>query len=466
MSSHHSNRYSNRSGHAIRDDAIEIWNASLKAVDARELVANSIEVTGDRLQICDFTAELSLIKNALVVGAGKAAGAMAAGVADQLGALVTVKGRVNVPDGSEFDCGDIAISGTRPTGINLPTDRVVNSTLEICRLIQHAPSDSLVTFVVSGGGSALLEIPEVDLTATRELITGLSRAGATIEQLNTVRKHLSQVKGGSLGRFYNNHCNSRFPLISLAISDVPDDRTDLIASGPTVADDSTPADALQILDRFKGLIEVPEAVVEFLASTATRSPCSGSSASGLPWTDRVRNYVIGSNSTAVAAAAETAKSLGYRVEIIDQTDAEENTTKAAMRLLDASEASNADRLCVISGGEPVVHVTASGGQGGRNHHLVLAAMCKLAGKQTGPTSAPFCLLSGGTDGEDGNVPFPGALFDHELIDQVVEQGLLRDAKDSLARFDSHTFLSRIAAILPKPEIQTNVRDIRIFLRER
>ena len=237
----------------LRDDALAIWRAGVDAVDSQRLVEKNLRVEGDRLIFGDEALAIPLdqIGRIVVVGGGKAGAGMARGVETALGPewleKKQVTGWINVPEGCVETLSHIWLHGARPAGVNEPTAAGVFGTREIIQLVQSLGPNDLCLCLISGGGSALLPAPQEPVTLEDKLAVTrlLSESGATIEELNTIRKSLSRIKGGGLLRA----CGSG-RMVSLILSDVLGDPLDLIASGPTVPQTSDYREVLAILDRY------------------------------------------------------------------------------------------------------------------------------------------------------------------------------------------------------------------------
>ncbi|MFM7072861.1 MAG: DUF4147 domain-containing protein, partial [Planctomycetota bacterium] len=240
-------------GHRLREDARRIWDVAVAAVDAERLVRENVTVDGEWLIVADRRWRLSELGRIVVVGAGKAGAGMAAGleeaVGERLAARHQLTGWLNVPADCVRPLRHIVLHAARPAGVNEPTAAGVEGAERILRLVEKLGPNDLCLCLLSGGGSALLPAPlkSISLQDKQDVTRRLSAAGANIRELNTVRKQLSRIKGGGLAR----HCRAG-ALATLVISDVLGDPLDIIASGPTVPDPSTPAEALAILDRRLG----------------------------------------------------------------------------------------------------------------------------------------------------------------------------------------------------------------------
>lgn len=444
-----------RSPEQLRDDALRIWQAGVDAVRSDRLFRDAMFVDGATLVIGEARLPLERIKRIVVVGAGKAGAGMAAAVEEVLGERLlrekNVTGWVNVPDDCVRPLDHIWLHGARPAGANEPTAAGAVGAREILQLVESLGPDDLCLCLLSGGGSALLPAPIEGITLADKLAVTrhLSESGATIEQLNTVRKQLSRIKGGGLARA----CH-RGTLISLIISDVLGDPLDMIASGPTVPDRSTPQEALDILAAFHAdQSGVSPAVFEVLQRRRLASP--------VVTTRETLNLVIGNNATAVDAAGMEAERLGYSHAMQSATASEGAAEAVGCHLADMARTmrNSSQPDCLISGGEPVVTLCDANrrGKGGRNQQLILAALAHL-----GPDGAEgLAMLSGGTDGEDGPTDAAGAVFNASIAQAAAELHL--DPADYLARNDAYHFFEPLDALVKTGPTHTNVCDVRVVV---
>jgi glycerate 2-kinase len=477
----------------LRRDALQIWQAGVDAVRPQRLIPQSLRVEGDSLLLGDEAIPLDAIHRIAVVGAGKAGAAMAEAVESALGPKLMAEkqliGWVNVPadtvggtaglsssgsqitglDGTGQSTAGQASSATHPTvprrihlhparpaGVNEPTPEGVAGATEILRLVESLGPDDLCLCLISGGGSALMPAPVEGITLADKLAVTrhLSAAGANIEQLNTVRKQLSRIKGGGLLRA----CRAGH-VVSLIVSDVLGDPLDVIASGPTVPDSSTPQAALAVLEQFHAReAGIAPTVFDYLQRATTETNSRGPTARGRTAT----NLILANNATAVAAAAEEARRLGYAVEAVSATHSEGLTEDIGRDLAQkalAMRAHSPAAACFISGGEPVVRLVDSSrrGLGGRNQQLVLAALLRLLDDG----AERIAILSGGTDGEDGPTDAAGALLDADVLAAARREKL--DPADYLARNDAYHFLQPLDALIKTGPTQTNVCDVRVVL---
>ena len=459
----------------VTQDALRVWQAGVDAVRADRVVREQVRWDGRILEIQQTRLDLSHAKRWMIVGAGKAAGGMLEGVLQVLEGTEghpRIWGWINLPEGSiperlKLRAGGIEICEARPAGVNEPTAKVVDGTREILRLIDQATAEDVVLFLLSGGGSALLCAPvewmslETKVAITRRL----SSRGARIEELNAVRRAISQVKGGGLAR------RSRAGhLITLVISDVLGDPLEMIGSGPTVLEPAPDgALAARILQRYAP-DEFPEVVARLTQGgkpqeaqeQAQQEQAQGKSA---------HTFVLANNARAVEAAVREAQRLGYRVQSESRVEGEGTAEQVGLELA-AIVKELEPGSGWISGGEPTVVLpdVAVRGVGGRNQHVVLKAGSELLGDLKSPATGgksleiptSFALVSGGTDGEDGSTRAAGAWIDHGWLGRSVAS---RDEiLEALERCDSNTVLSATGHVLLTGPTHTNVCDLRVVLR--
>jgi len=381
------------------------------------------------------------------VAAGKAAPAMAAAAARRLGARIRA-GLVIAPDTAAVPDGFELIVGGHP----LPTAASEAAGRRALALAASVSGDEMLLALISGGASALMAVPAEGITLAdkRAATQQLLRAGADIHALNTLRKHVSAVKGGWLA------ARSRGACLALAISDVVGDDVSVIASGPTVADTSTFQDALDVVRRFGGDTAFPAAIVARLergvAGAIDETPKPGDARIA-----RATTEVIGSRRDAMAGAARAASALGYQVVQTDDPVVGEARTTAAAYVRDAiARAAGLSRpVCIVSSGETTVHVTGSG-KGGRNQEFALAAASSLSA-----IDAPAVLASVGTDGIDGPTDAAGAIVDRSTLDRAHAAGLPPD--HFLSDNNAYAFFHALGDLIHTGPTGTNVGDLQVIL---
>jgi glycerate 2-kinase len=449
-----------RSAEQLKSDALAIWQAGVDAVRSDRLVRECVQVAGSQLVVGDEPMELSSIRRIAVVGAGKAGAGMAAGLEDALGETLMAKkeftGWVNIPADCRRKLSRITLWNSRPAGINEPTADGVYGAEWILDTVAALGPEDLCFCLLSGGGSALLPAPVegVSLTDKIALTRHLSAAGANIQELNTVRKQLSRIKGGGLLRA----CRAG-RLITLIISDVIGDPLDVIASGPTVKDTSSAQEALSILQRLDPGRNVAVSIYQHLElAAARRVPDAGQK----PVRCQVTNLVIGNNALAVDAAGIEAERRGYSHAMQAATKLEGPAEEIGVHLAEMalSMKSTAGPDCLITGGEPTVRLAPPEirGIGGRNQQLVLAALERLL-KEGDNSAEGIVLLSGGTDGEDGPTDAAGAMLSAEVITRMRSQEF--DPDDFLRRSDAYTFFEQTGGLIKTGPTHTNVCDLRV-----
>jgi hydroxypyruvate reductase/glycerate 2-kinase len=433
----------------MRAEARAIWDAAVAAAEPTALVRAAI--TGG------LRAELSDAPRILVVGGGKAAAAMAAGLEEALAdVLDRVEGIVNVPVGCERSLRKIITHVARSAGSNFPTAEGIAGTERMLQLLAGAGPDDLAICLLSGGGSALLPAPAEGITLDDKLaVTQLLHAsGATIKEMNAVRKHLSRSKGGGFARAFRGK-----KLFSLIISDVVGDPLDVIASGPTAADTSSFSDALAVLSHYDLLAKAPAAVCRRLEKGVVAGMLD-ETLKKLPTS--VENRIIGSNAISLHAAQLKAEALGYCVlnlgSFIEGETREVATVIAGVVSgVRRDGAPIAAPACLLSGGETTVRLGLNTGLGGRNQEFVLALLCKLQ-----PTRmAQVVALSGGTDGEDGPTDAAGATIGLSTWGTLIREQI--DPEPFLNLHDAYSLFAKTGDLLKTGLTGTNVMDVRVVL---
>lgn len=429
-----------------REHALAIWEAAVDAVRPEPLVRAALETEP----------AVHTAPRVLVVGAGKAGPGMAAGLEAALVArLDRVEGLVNVPEGTSAPLRRVRLHAARPPGVNEPTAAGVAGAEAMLRLLQRAGPDDVAVCLLSGGGSALLPAPVSGVELADKLVVTklLHRCGATIDEMNCVRKHLSRVKGGRLAEAFRGK-----RLVSLVVSDVVGDPLDVIASGPTAPDPTTFTDALAVLARYGLLGTTPAAVLRYLETG--RGGVWPETPKAVP--ANVENRVIGSNRVALGAARQKAEALGYAVLDLGSF-VEGETRPVATALAGVVRSVRSDGIpvrppaCVLLGGETTVTLGDTPGKGGRNQEFVLAVLAKLGAREmTGVT-----VLSAGTDGEDGPTDAAGAVADATTVTAITEHRL--SLEDHLRRHDAYNLFDRVGSLIRSGLTGTNVMDVRVIL---
>jgi hydroxypyruvate reductase len=435
---------------ARRRKVVEIMQAALAAVDPYQAVRAALCRNGDLLRVGGQEIDLAACDHVWVVGAGKAGAPMARAVEEVLA------------DRLSAGCVTVKYGHTQPThcvtiqeaGHPIPDQAGVDGSRRIAALLAQAGPADLVICLISGGGSALMSLPVdgVSLDDMRRLTDLLLRAGATINEINTLRKHLEQLKGGQLARLAH-----PARIVSLILSDVVGNPLDVIASGPTVPDTSTLADAWQVVERYALAEALPDAI---------RAHLQAGLAGDLPDTPkrddpalaRALNVVVASNDLAAAAAQERAQQLGLNTLFLTsycEGEAREvaRVLAAIAKELRASGRPVAPPACVIVGGETTVTLKGQG-KGGRNQELALAGALALQGV------ADVTLACLATDGSDGPTDASGALADGQTVARARAIGL--DAWHHLENNDAYPFFAALDDLLLTGPTNTNVNDLTLL----
>lgn len=435
----------------MHKDARAIFKAGLTAVDPEAAIIKNCHRQGEELSIGDKQYNLSKIDHVYVVGAGKATAPMAMAMETILGDRID-SGCINVKSGHESRLKKIIqVSAGHP----IPDQSGVDGARDILSLVSNAGKNDLIVALLSGGGSALLTLPVTNITIEDKQKTTqtLLSCGATIHEINAIRKHLSQIKGGQLVSVA-----SPATVVSLILSDVVGDDLDVIASGPTVPDPSTFAQCQEIIAKYEIGNQLPVTVVKRIQDgnkgrwDETPKP-----------TDSIfkRSYtrIIGSNSQALAAARSAAEARGYHTLILSSMVEGDTYQAAGFHAAIAKEVVKtghpvAPPACILSGGETTVRVTGKG-KGGRNQAFALSAAIVLEG------CAHTMVLAAGTDGTDGPTDAAGAAVDHTTTDRAHQMGL--DPKEFLDANDAYHFFKQLGDLLITGPTQTNVMDLRVML---
>ena len=415
-----------------RDAVRAIWDAALAAGDVAPLVRAHLRL--DRRHARVF-----------LLGAGKASGVMAAAAEEILGDRVA-GGFVVVKEGYGARLRRVEIA---EAGHPVPDARGLAASARLLEIARAAGEDDLILFLVSGGGSALTPAPAppITLAEKQELTRLLLASGATIGELNAVRKHLSLFKGGQLAR-------AAWPatVLTLALSDVIGDPLDVVASGPTAPDPTTFADGLDVLSR-RGLSgRVPASIARRLeagrAGDIQETPTPGD-----PLFDRVSNVVIGNNALVTDAAVTTARRLGFQADLT--TRELEGEARDVARDFVARARRLTPPACLIAGGETTVTVRGQG-KGGRCQEFALAAALELQ------PADRITILAAGTDGTDGPTDATGAIVDAGSIARGTAAGA--DARRALADNDAYGFLRASADLIVSGPTRTNLLDLYLAVR--
>ncbi len=437
-------------------DVLAAMNAALEAADPSRAIRKHLRLDRQILHADKLHFRLRDYRRIFVIGGGKASGHMAEAIERLLGRWIT-RGLVIIPDYQRPKPRTFRIryhSATHP----IPSREGMKGVLAMLDLVGTVSRDDLVIVLLSGGGSALMTLPVEGMTLSDEAkaTSLLLKSGASIEEINTVRKHLSQIKGGRLAeRLYP------ATVLTLVISDVVGDRIDAIASGPTTPDPTTYEDAEQVLKKHDLWPKIPTRVRKVIASGI-----SGSIPETPKQKDRafkhVHNLVVGSNRASRLAAAEAMRKAGYETQVLSIQITGE--ARKAGRMLGSIAKDTRDNaltfappVALVTGGETTVTVRGKG-EGGRNQELALAAAQRISG------SKGIVVGSFATDGIEGRTDAAGALADGTTVTRGLRLGM--DPEKYLRNNDSYHYFSKLKDLVITGPTGTNVNDIIIIAVDR
>ena len=429
---------------------VRILEASLSAVDPQKAVHSAVEVQANTLSAGEHKINLEAFERIHLIAFGKAALPMAKAVKQiinrPLSSAIVLTKDGHAEDGHKSQAFSI-FEASHP----LPDQRGVKATEQILKILAGCNEKDLVIVAISGGGSALLTQPAegVELRDIQAVTKALLEAGASINEFNSVRKHLDQIKGGGLARAVRPAY-----VLSLILSDVVGNHLDVIASGPTVADTSTFGDALQVVKKYGIQSRIPNAARDVLEH-GSQGDIEETLKPGDAALERVANILVGSNEQAVEAAAKQARVEGFSTQILSTTlegEARQLGKELALQLKEEVQAGAKRQtpFCLIGGGETTVTITGEG-LGGRNQEMALAAVEVLGGL---PNVAFVALAS---DGGDGPTEAAGAIVTGDSLGRAERMGL--DPKAFLANNDSYRFFAELEDLLVTGPTQTNVNDL-------
>ena len=446
----------------MREVLERIYRAGLDPVRPDRLIRNGVTVTGRRLRVAGWDGQIDLdtVRRIVVIGAGKASASMALALEDLLGDRIA-GGTIATKAGHGEPLARIEVI---ESGHPVPDEESRRAARAVARHCRDADAGTLVIGLISGGGSALLaapletdgDLPGLDLDDKKRVTELLLACGATIQEMNCVRKHLSQVKGGRLAALVHPARS-----LNLILSDVTGDRLDTIASGLTAADATTYADALAITDRYGVTAGLPAAARRILeAGRDGRLPETPKP--GAAELAGVQNILLGNNLTALEAARAEARALGWPTLALSSQIVGEAREVAKVYLAIGSDVARhgvaaSAPCCVIGGGETTVTLRGDGA-GGRSQEMALAFLTESADH---PERGRLHFLAASTDGTDGPTDATGAFADPAVYDAARHLGL--SPRQYLDRNDSYTFFDRAGGLLRTGPTRTNVGDLQVLL---
>ncbi len=435
----------------LRADALDIFQAGLHSVDSISAVRKHLSLEKEILTVDGKTYPLFDYDNIYVLGTGKASAAMAKAVEECLSERVT-SGFINVKYGHTLPLKYITI---HEAGHPVPDVAGLQGSEQIIHWLKSAGERDLIIFLISGGGSALLPspVPGLTLKDLQETTQTLLEVGASITDMNTIRKHLSRLKGGRLAKL-------AYPatLVALILSDVIGDRLDSIASGPTAPDESTYHTCRHIINKFNIQKKIPKPVFDFILSGQNGKE-EETLKSKDPVFQHVQNVIIGNNIQAIKEAKRRAETLGYNSLILSSSMEGEAKEVAKMFASIAKEILSTKNplptpACVISGGEITVTIRGQG-VGGRNQEFALAAAIEIDGLDN------TVIFSCGTDGTDGPTDAAGAIVDGQTLKRAKQKQM--DAENYLLDNNSYHFFKALDDLIFTGPTFTNVMDLRLIM---
>jgi len=429
--------------HSMRQTARDIFCGTMANASIGRAFARHVNCDRGVLRVREDLFDLHSYTNVFVASLGKAANTMVEALVEQAGASLEGIVASSVEPATHIR-GFQYFRGGHPT----PNAESIRAASAMLKALDAQPASALVIFLISGGGSSIVEKPIDDEISLDDLIATyrmLVYSGAPIAEINTVRKHLSAVKGGRLAQ-------AAFPAqqISLLVSDVPDNSPDALASGPTMPDSTTVEDCYDIAADYELLPQFPQSTRELFEQHALEETPKSDD----PIFHRARWWTVLSNQMAIEEASAAAERTGFVVHVDNSCD-DWDYERAAAYLLDRVRElkKQFSPVCLISGGEVTVKVT-NGGVGGRNQHFALACAAKIA-------SENITVLSAGTDGVDGNSPAAGAIVDGSTLQRARARGL--EPHNALAKFDAYPFFTALCDAIEIGPTGNNLRDLRILL---
>ena len=427
----------------MRDTARSIFRYTLDQASIAKGFARHVQCERGILRVCEDLYDLNAYARVLVISLGKAGHTMVEALAGQVGPSLEGIVASSVLPATQVH-GFRYFHGGHPT----PNAESVSAASAMLRALEGQTASSLAIFLLSGGGSSIVEKPIDDDISLDDLIStyrALVHSGAPISEINTVRKHLSAVKGGRLAQ-------AAFPAqqVSILVSDVPDHTPDALASGPTMPDSTSAEDCQRIAEKYDLLTQFPHSTLELFERHALEETPKSDD----PAFQRARWWTVLSNKTAIDEASLAAQRAGFFVRVDNSCD-DWDYARAADYLLDKLRECRKQfsPACLISGGEVTVKVT-DGGIGGRNQQFALACAEKIDGES-------ITVLSAGTDGIDGNSSAAGALVDGSTLDRA--RKLQLNVRSALEKFDAYPLFRALGDSIDTGPTGNNLRDLRILL---
>jgi len=431
--------------------SLDSLESALNAVDPKRIIKSRISLQNSVLKVNGYSFDLRRFKHVYVVGGGKASGSMAEALEQILSEHIT-DGFINIPRGTKHKTKVIKL---HETSHPIPDETGVEGTRRILEIAEKAGENDLVICLISGGGSSLMPLPRGDISIVdkKKITEALLKCGATINEINTVRKHISDFKGGWLAK-------KAYPatVLNLILSDVIGDPLDFIASGPTVPDSTTFHEAVKILKKYELWNTVPESIRKVL-SDGEKGLIPETPKADDQVFKKVFTVVVGNNRFASLAACESLRSNGLNTLLLTSTLEGEarhvGTVLASIaREISISQNPVSKPAGIVAGGETTVTVKGKG-LGGRNQEIALSAALKLEGMNG------VVLASLSTDGVDGPTDAAGAIVDGKTLERAANKGL--NPEEFLAENNSYNFFSELGDLIFTGPTGTNVNDVSVII---
>ncbi len=426
----------------MRATALDIFEKTLEVMQPEQLVSNAVSINENLIKAGDHHFKQYEINGIYILGAGKASARMAEGINNAIGEYIS-EGMVIAPTKKVKSIGKIRVlPGSHPQ----PNEDTLTSTKKLIQLASQIPDDALVFFLISGGTSSLLELPAdgIELEDISEAYKAILKSGASIHEMNLIRKQLSDVKGGKLLRYLPN-CT----LVNLILSDVPGDDPRHIGSGPTTPDASIPADALELISRYNMETNLPKPVIQSLEKRSKAQETS-------PKKIEPVQILLGTSLKFAASASRFAAKYGYKAKV-EPSAYDEPAETLVERMVEDIASNTSGKYALLYHGESTIQVTGNG-KGGRNQHVALLLADKLRDEKG------WLALSAGTDGGDGPTDAAGAFADGETVKNGLNYGM--QIEDYIRNFNAYPYFKTLDSLIFTGPTGNNLMDFQLILIDR
>jgi len=451
---------------ALRKIGLNALEIALKSVEPKNLIQDAVKIVKDKLIIRNDKFDLRKFRKILVVGGGKASAQMALAIEEILRkySKINYNGLINIPNSLKVKGYDVSNKIKMNLASHpIPDENGLNGTKVMFKHIENTTKDDLIIFLLSGGGSALLPLPKETITLAELQVTNalLLASGASIHEINTVRKHLSDVKGGKFAKKV--YDSSKATVIALIISDVVGNNLESIASGPTIPDLTTFKESYSVLEKYELLFKVPSSVKQ-LIQRGMNDPTINKPLDQLNYFKKIHNYLIGSVDSSVKEASDYLKGLNFAVDYFSN----EIVGEAAVfgtelydfishKLPPYVEKSKNQKVALIGTGELTVTIKGKG-IGGRNQEMLLTFLNNIKNKNI---DYNILIIGVNLDGIEGNSKAMGALVDNVLLTQIIKNKI--NLESYLKNNDSNSFFKMLNSEIITEATGINVNDLLLIL---